>query len=44
MYADGTGWRAAVRFIRPSPDGLGSHDVDVPVTCIHELGVSERAR
>src|SRR3954451_2434605 len=24
MYADGTGWRAAVRFITPGPDRLGS--------------------
>jgi hypothetical protein len=44
MYADGTGWRAAVRLITPGPDGLGSRDVDVPVTSIRELTASRQAR
>jgi hypothetical protein len=43
-YADGTGWRAAVRFVTPGPDGLGSQDVDVPVTFVRELAASESAR
>ncbi|MGY1691390.1 hypothetical protein [Geodermatophilus sp. SYSU D01105] len=31
MYDDGTGWRAAVRFVAADPDGqLTSQDADVP--------------
>jgi hypothetical protein len=44
MYTDGTGWRAAVRFVAPGPDGIGSHDVDVPVSSVRELAASGRAR
>src|SRR3954469_15585821 len=36
MYADGTGWRAAVRFVAPGPVGVNSHDLDVPVTRLRE--------
>jgi hypothetical protein len=31
MYEDGTGWRAAVRFVAPGTDGLSSHDQDLPI-------------
>jgi hypothetical protein len=36
MYTDGTGWRAAVRFVALGPEGISSHDADVTVSRIRE--------
>ena len=37
MYTDGTGWRAAVRFIAVGTDGLSSHDEDLPIERYRDL-------
>jgi hypothetical protein len=44
MYIDGTGWRAAVRFVASGPAGISSHDVDVPVAQIRERAGISSAR
>ncbi|MGY1594935.1 hypothetical protein ACI79D_23420 [Geodermatophilus sp. SYSU D00708] len=39
MYDDGTGWRAAVRFVAAAAgDDLGSRDADVPRERIRDRG------
>lgn len=35
MYEDGTGWRAAVRFVT-EVEGLAAHDADLPTERVRE--------